>query len=84
MGALRCVEMLDHVPEHRARHAGIVRAQEAQEPLTVLRTSLTQPTTRGLVDKVVVVGEQQLGDSKSIIDLASTLARIWALQNSPE
>jgi len=33
VGALRCVEMLDRVPEQRARHACSVRIQEAQEPL---------------------------------------------------
>jgi hypothetical protein len=60
------VQVFYGVAQHRSRHGGCVFVQEAQQSLAVLPSGLAQPPSCGLVDQVVLVLEQHLGDLERV------------------
>jgi hypothetical protein len=70
MGSLIFVQVLYCVAQHRARHGCGVLVEDAQEPSVVLLSGLAQPASCGLVDQVLLVAEQDLGDPEGVGEVA--------------
>src|SRR5918994_1407519 len=62
--------MLYGVAEHRARHRRGVSVEEGSQSPAVLLARLAQPAAGGLVDQILLVVEQHLGDPEGVVHIA--------------
>ena len=64
------LEFFDGVVEGGARHGGGVPIQERGQPRAILLAGEAEVAADGLVDQVVPIVEQQLGEGEDIVQIA--------------
>src|SRR5579872_724413 len=69
--ALAFGKFLDRVSEHRARHPSAATSEESTLGRAVAIADFTQHPADRLVNQVVWIGDQQVGDRKSVVELTA-------------
>src|SRR5687767_2210785 len=64
------IELLDRVAQHHPRHRGRVLVEEGPKPGLIPLAGLPKHPADGLVDEVLVVIDEQLGDPVGVIEIA--------------
>ena len=72
MISLLLVEVLDGIAQGGPGHGRGMRIEEAQEPLAIVPSGLSKRPAGSLVDQVLVVVQQELGDPERVVHLAAT------------